>query len=137
MNAPTRVHRLWRALWVFFPHHPRGFSTRGKAGDPACATGLADMWLHGEYSDTRDGRGAGGKFAMLQAYLLFTQALVGFCFCCSAAALFFFYWFSSRVTFFFFLSLTSFTARRKYMGVEGGKKRTLCFWLNAALGTCS
>ncbi|CAM9906834.1 unnamed protein product, partial [Ectocarpus sp. 4 AP-2014] len=46
-----------------------------KAGDPACATGLADMWLHGEYSDTRDGRGAGGKYAMLQAYLLFTQAL--------------------------------------------------------------
>lgn len=43
------------------------------------------MWLHSEYSDTRDGRGAGGKWAMLQAHLLFQKALVGSCFllvCC-------------------------------------------------------
>ncbi|CAN0373964.1 unnamed protein product, partial [Laminaria digitata] len=45
------------------------------AGDPACGTALADMWLHSEYSDTRDGRGAGGKWAMMQAYLLFWQSL--------------------------------------------------------------
>ncbi|CAN0209436.1 unnamed protein product, partial [Hapterophycus canaliculatus] len=46
-----------------------------RAGDPACGTGLADMWLHSEYSDTRDGRGAGGKWAMMQAFLLFKKAL--------------------------------------------------------------
>ena len=34
------------------------------------------MWLHSEYSDTRDGRGAGGKWSMLQSYLLFWQSLV-------------------------------------------------------------
>lgn len=87
MNAPVGTLRGVRFACFPPPHHPRGFSAREKAGDPACATGLADMWLHGEYSDTRDGRGAGGKFAMLQAYLLFTQALVGFA-VFSAAALF-------------------------------------------------
>lgn len=48
-----------------------------QAGDPACGTALGDMWLHAEYSDTRDGRGAGGKWAFLQAYILFQKALVG------------------------------------------------------------
>ena len=47
-----------------------------QALDPLSGTALADMWLHSEYTDSRDGRGAGGKWSMLQAYLLFQKALV-------------------------------------------------------------
>lgn len=59
-------------------HDHRRRDYRYQAGDAACGTALGDMWLNGEYSDTRDGRGAGGKWAMLQAYILYQKALVGF-----------------------------------------------------------
>lgn len=48
-----------------------------QAGDPACGAAPGNISLRAEYSDTRDGRRAGVKWAFLQAFILFQKALVG------------------------------------------------------------